>query len=148
MAKRIGKTIAEATALAGLLDIAAAALLASSSGMAPARMLRGLAAGPFPQALHWGFAGAVLGLVTHFVIMALMASVFMLAWRGIGFVRAHPLICGMLYGVGLWCVMYFIVLPMRWPTLFRTHEPKDVVIQLFCHVILVGLPMGWIARRQ
>jgi hypothetical protein len=143
----IGRKIAQATALAGLLDIAAAALLAAKDGHSPARMLRGLASGPFPDALHWGFAGAAAGLAVHFAIMAVMAGVFMLAWQRIAFVRAWPLSCGAVYGLVLWGVMYGAVLPARWPSLFHARALSDVATQLFCHVALVGLPMGLVARR-
>lgn len=143
----IGRKIAQATALAGLLDIAAAALLAAKDGRSPARMLRGLASGPFPDALHWGMAGAATGLVVHFAIMAMMATVFMLAWQRIAFVRAWPLSSGAAYGLLLWGVMYWVVLPARWPDLFHARAMSDVATQLFCHVALVGLPMGLVARR-
>jgi hypothetical protein len=146
--QRIGRKIAQAAALAGLLDIAAAALLAAQAGHKPAAMLRGVASGPFPAALHWGQKGAALGLVVHFAIMAVMAAGFMLAWKSASTIRRHPLVAGTIYGVILWGVMYWVVLPQRWPRLYPDREPAHIAIQLFCHVVLVGLPMGFVAGRR
>jgi hypothetical protein len=146
--QRIGRKIAQATALAGLLDIAAAALLAAQAGRKPAVMLRDVASGPFPAALHWGQKGAALGLVVHFAIMAVMAAGFMLAWKSMSTIRRHPLVAGAIYGVILWGVMYWVVLPQRWPHLYPDRNPTHIAIQLFCHVVLVGLPMGLVAGRR
>jgi hypothetical protein len=144
----IGRKIAQATALAGLLDIAAAALLAARAGRKPAAMLRGVASGPFPAALHWGQKGAALGLVVHFAIMAVMATGFMLAWKSLRIVRRRPLVAGALYGVCLWGVMYWLVLPQRWPSLYPDRHPVHIATQLLCHIVLVGLPMGFVAGRK
>ena len=42
-------------------------------------MLRYVASGPFPAATDMGTAGAILGLLVHFTLMAIMAAGFVLA---------------------------------------------------------------------
>ena len=74
----MGRTIAWATLVAGTLDILFAAILSLVRDREPADMLRFVASGPFPQATEWGAAGAWLGLATHFALMAIMATVFVL----------------------------------------------------------------------
>ena len=39
------------------------------------------------------------------------------------------------------------MLPYRFPTLFPILDPQEVGMQLFSHVVLVGLPIALIARR-
>ncbi|MES2987169.1 MAG: hypothetical protein V4808_04615 [Pseudomonadota bacterium] len=135
-----------ATAIAGALDIGAAMILSVANGGTVAGMLRSVASGPFPSAREWGAAGAALGLATHFVLMAVMATAFVLAADRIVSLRRQPLLWGALYGVGLWMVMYFLVLPMRFGAALP-HEPGAIAIQLFCHIVLVGLPIALVARR-
>src|SRR5690349_2690907 len=80
------RPIAIATAVAGALDILWAMILTMTVGKGdiPA-MLRFVASGPFGDAAKdWGTGGAMLGLVTHFALMAIMATIF------VAVVRARP----------------------------------------------------------
>jgi len=142
-----GRRIALATAIAGTLDITLASIQTAQAGKPIAGMLRGVASGPFPSAVDWGAGGAALGLVVHYTIMAIMATVFMIARDRIAWVRAHTVLAGLLYGVGLWLVMYGLVLHLRFGAPFPSHNPISVLLQLFAHVILVGLTFGIVARR-
>jgi hypothetical protein len=40
-----------------------------------------------------------------------------------------------------------VVLPYRWPTIFPLTGTPEIAEQLFDHIVLVGLPIAWIARR-
>ena len=42
--------------------------------------------------------------------------------------------------------MNLIVVPLRWPAAFPP-SPLSVATQLFCHIVLVGIPIALIARR-
>jgi len=142
------RRILAATLIAGALDIAMAAIDTASAGQPVAGMLRSLASGPLPAARGWGAAGAATGLLVHFAIMAVMAAVFMLAHARIAWLRAHPLLAGAAYGVGLWLVMYGVVLPLRFGATFPSAEPLEIAKQLFAHIVLVGLVFGAIARAH
>ena len=142
----MGGRILTATLTAGTLDIAWAAADTLLAGRPVAGMLRAVASGPFPDASQWGAAGAATGLLINFVIMAAMAAIFMLAHARLASVRAHPLLAGAAYGVGLWLVMYGLVLPLRFGAPFPSSEPVEIAKQLFAHVVLVGLVFGLVAR--
>ena len=144
----LGSRILLATAIAGTLDIGMAAIETARADKPVGNMLRGLASGPFPPATDWGRAGAVLGLGIHYAIMAVMVTVFLLARDRIALVRAHTLIAAALYGVGLWLVMYGLVLPLRFGAPFPSANPVAIAKQLFAHVVLVGLTIGLVARRE
>jgi hypothetical protein len=143
----IGRTIAWATLAAGSLDILAATILSLARGRAPADMLRFVASGPFPAATEWGVAGAGLGLVTHFTLMAVIAAVFVVAASRCPVLIARPIQWGVIYGLVTYVVMNLVVVPLRWPAAFPP-TPTSITTQLFCHVVLVGIPIAVIAARR
>ncbi len=145
---RAGQRILVATLVAGTLDIAAAALLAIQAGRTPDKMLRGVASGPFPDAVHWGLGGAALGLAVHFAIMAAMAAAFVIVADRLPVLKAQRLAAGIGYGIATWAVMNLVVLPLRWPAVFPHLDLQSIATQLFCHIVLVGIPIALIAARR
>lgn len=147
MARRLARPIILGTLVAGTLDIAAATGLTLFYGREPMNMLRYVASGPFPAAMGWGEAGAALGLLVHFALMAIMAAAYVAAAARRPALRRRPVLWGTLYGLATYVVMNLIVVPAR----FGTPIPpptRAIVTQLFCHVVLVGIPIALIAARQ
>jgi len=142
----VGKRIVVATAIAGTLDILAATLLTLWRGKAVLGMLRGVASGPIPGATGMGTTGSLLGLLTHFVLMAIMAAAFVLAADRMPALKRQPLLWGLLYGLATYVVMNLIVVPLRFGAPLPP-SPLAIVIQLFCHIVLVGIPIALIARK-
>ena len=140
-----GRKIALATAISGTLDIAMAMGLTVLAGRSVAAMLRGVASGPFPPASNWGEAGAILGLLVHFALMAIMAAIYMLAARRMSALRAQPLLWGVLYGLVTYGAMNWVVVPLRFGVF--PHGAMAIGSQLLSHVVFVGLPFAYIARR-
>jgi hypothetical protein len=140
------KPIALATLVAGTLDILFATILTLYFGREPGNMLRFVASGPFPSATEWETAGAVLGLIVHFTLMAIMATGFVLAARRFPDLVASPLKWGLIYGLITYVIMNWIVVPLRFDT---PLPPKTISIttQLFAHIVLVGLPIAWITAK-
>ena len=141
------RPILAATLVAGTLDILAAIGLTLIYGRQPASMLRYVASGPFPPATEWGAAGAALGLAVHFAIMAAMAALYLVAAERLPPLRQKPLRWGVAYGLATYVVMNLIVVPLRWPAAFPP-SPRSVATQLFCHIVLVGIPIALIAARH
>jgi hypothetical protein len=133
-----------ATLLAGTLDIVFAFVLAG--GVAP--VLRTVASGPLGDAVADGPAGAPLGLAVHFAIMAAMAAAYIIAADRIPLLARRWWLMGPIYGVVLWIVMYWIVMPLRWDSYTTPNEPVAIARQLFAHCVLVGLPIAWFAMRH
>ena len=132
-----------ATLVAGTLDILCAFLFAG----AVVPVLQTVASGPLGDAIADGPAGAPLGLLVHFAIMAVMAAVYVLVAARIPLLGKYWWIAGPLYGVVLWIVMYWIVMPLRWESYHTPSGTAAIARQLFAHCILVGLPIAWFARR-
>src|SRR5437773_12172937 len=78
---RMTRTLLFATVVSGSLDIVFAIILTLIFGREVDNMLRSVASGPFPNATQWGNAGAALGLLVHFTLMAIMATGYVLAAR-------------------------------------------------------------------
>jgi hypothetical protein len=142
-------TLLMAIAVCGALDLASAFVFAGMKGAGPPLVLRSVASGPFGDAmLASGAPGAVLGLVTHFAIMTVMVLAFAaLAARAPGLL-ARPLLAGTAWGVLLYGVMYWIVLPLRWPALHPQTGAWQVGNALFSHIVCVGIPMALILARD
>jgi hypothetical protein len=145
---RLLRPILLATFVAGTLDILAAIGLTLFYGRRTvAEMLRGVASGPFPAAAEWEAHGVALGLAVHFTLMAIMVAVYVAAAARLPSLRARPLLWGTLYGLATYVVMNLIVVPLRfggaWPP-----STRAIVTQLFCHIVLVGIPTALIAARH
>src|SRR5829696_6712293 len=103
------KPTAIATAISGSLDILFAMVLTLFYGREIGGMLRGVASGPIPGAADMGAAGAILGLVTHFTLMAIMAAAFMWLVRQRTVLLDTPYRTGLAYGIITYFIMNWLV---------------------------------------
>ena len=140
------RPLAIATAVSGTLDILFAMILTVWFGREIPNMLRYVASGPFPAATDMGTSGAILGLLVHFALMGIMATGLMLLVRWRPVLLDTPLRTGLAYGVITYFIMNWLVVPLRFGT---PLPPKtlSIVTQLFAHIVLVGIPMAYIATR-
>jgi hypothetical protein len=145
MQRSIWKPIAMATLVCGTLDILLAVLLTLMRGRDTADMLRFVASGPFPVATDLGRSGAILGLLVHFGLMAIMVTVFVLAARSRPTLIDKPVMWGLIYGLITYVAMNLIIVPLRFPAAW---PPKALAIgtQLFAHIVFVGWPTAFITR--
>lgn len=141
------RPIALATAVSGALDILFAMILTMTIGKGDIpKMLRFVASGPFPQATEWGALGAVLGLLVHFTLMAIMATIFVLAARRFPVLLATPIKWGAIYGLITYVAMNWVVVPLRFDSPLPP-KPMSIATQLFAHIVLVGIPFALITAR-
>lgn len=90
-------------------------------------------------------ATAGLGLALHFFIAFVVVSIFYLTSRKIAFLTKQPVVSGVFYGIGVYVVMYWCVLPTVFST-FRHRVPNEL-LEAAIHVCLIGLPTAFIVRR-
>jgi hypothetical protein len=140
------KPIAVATFISGTLDILLAMLLTLWFGREIPDMLRMVASGPFPAATDMGAGGAILGLVVHFTLIAIMAAIFMWIVRLRPALLDTPYRTALAYGVVTYFAMNWLVVPLRFGS---PLPPKtlSIVTQLFAHIVLVGIPFALVAVR-
>ena len=89
-------------------------------------------------------ATAGMGLALHFFVAFVVVSIFYLASHKIPFLTTQPLISGVFYGIGVYIVMYWFVLPTAFPT-FR-HRLGNDLLAVAIHISLIGLPCAMIVR--
>ncbi len=140
------KPIAIATAVSGTLDILFAMILTVFFGREIGNMLRYVASGPFPAATDMGTSGAVLGLLVHFALMAIMAAVYMLARPPRPWLIEKPIQRAWPTESITYVVMNWLVVPLRFDAPLPP-KPLSIATQLFAHIVLVGIPMALIAAR-
>ena len=141
------KPIAVATAVSGTLDILFAMVLTVFFGREIGNMLRYVGSGPFPQATEMGASGAIVGLLVHFTLMAIMAAAYVLAARRVPALIEKPIQWGVLYGLATYVVMNWLVVPMRFGAPLPP-SPLSMATQLFAHIVLVGIPVALITARN
>jgi hypothetical protein len=134
-------------ALAASLDIVAAFAIASSRGGNPVRVLQSIASGLIGTAAFQGGAPtAALGLALHFLIATSAAGVYYLTSLLWPVLALRPLRYGTLYGVAVYIVMNFVVVPLsaapRGPFAWRM-----AAVLVAVHVACVGVPIAWAVRR-
>jgi len=142
------RTIAWATLVAGTLDILSAFVWSALAGGELGGILPTVASGPFGDGVPAGGAGQLLGLLVHFAIMAVMVAVYVLTASRIPALNRYWWIAGPLYGVVLWIVMYWVVMPLRWESYTTPSEALPILKQLISHCLLTGLPIAWITARR
>ena len=132
---------------AGVLDITAAFVNSGLRGTSPMRVLQSIASGLLgAESYAGGLPTASLGLVVHFLIAFVAASVYYLASRRVEFLIERAVISGLLYGVAVYFFMYAAVLPLTFHRSFLqpfSAVPTGLAIHMFC----VGLPISLVVRR-
>ena len=132
--------------LAGVLDITAAFVTWAPQGVPPVRILQGIASGLLgPQAFKEGMATALLGGALHFLIAFSAAAVFYTASRKIDFMTRRPILSGVLYGVCVYLVMYWFVMPLA--KMHPAHTLTRSIVAIVTHMLCVGLPISLMVRR-
>jgi uncharacterized membrane protein YagU involved in acid resistance len=139
-------TIALAGLIAGILDITSAFVIAGIKGTGSLRMLQGIASGLLGQrSFEGGMATAGLGLAIHFLIAFTAAAVFYTASRTFSSLTQHAVLSGLLYGIAVYIFMYWIVVPLAFPT--ARHSTSRDVTAVIVHIVLIGLPIALVVRR-
>lgn len=142
------RAIALAGLVVGVLDGLDAVVLTWWFGNSPARMFKGIAAGLVGRdtARAGGTEMVLLGILCHFFIATVVSAIYIGASRKIPLLVAHPVLCGAAYGVGVWAVMRWVVVPL---SAIGGPAPLTVVglvNGLVAHTLFVGIPAALIAR--
>lgn len=134
--------------VAGAIDIIYASVFwAIKRGVAPQRILQSVAAGLLGDAsFTGGWATAALGLALHFVIATSMATVYFLVARRWAALWQGPLAFGAGYGLLLYVIMNFVVVPLS-AAGPGSKDPLWVGMSIAVHAVLIGVPIAVFARR-
>jgi hypothetical protein len=134
--------------LAGALDLAWAVAQSLVQGRSPLRMLQAIASGLLGKAaFDAGAAAQALGVVAHFTIATGAAAVYVAAGRLVPALHRRWYVAGPLFGIGVYFCMQLAVLPLSRVPWSVTWTPAGVALGLAAHVLCVGLPIAWAAKR-
>jgi hypothetical protein len=135
----ITQAILTSTLICGTFDGIAASAQAATLRIPISRVWKGVASGLLgPRALATGRGATVaLGLVLHFFISLVISSIYALTALHAPFLIQRPFLAGALYGIAVFVVMNFVVLPLsRRPK--RPFNLKFAATQLVIHIVIVG----------
>jgi hypothetical protein len=115
--------------------------------VAPARILQSIGAGVQGKAAFEGGAGsATLGAACHYFIATMMVSAYYLASSRMRVLIEHPVRYGLLYGLVLYGVMTYVVVPLsNAPQPTKVYLPW-MVASIIMHAVF-GVICAWFARK-
>jgi Na+/alanine symporter len=99
------------------------------------------------QAFQGGTGTYVLGVALHFFIACSAAAIYYAASRRLGFMKDHPLVCGLFFGAAVQEVMNLVVLPLSALHSRGPYKLQDLILGLVVHMVVVGLPISFSVRR-
>ena len=135
--------------VAGTLDITYACVFwAVKAGVPPQRIFQSVARGVLGAAAFTsGAASAALGLFLHYFIATMMSIAYYLVARRWPALVERPLIFGSAYGVVLWVVMNYIVVPLSRAGSGGSGPASWVTLSIIVHALLIGVPIALFARK-
>jgi len=144
------KIIFRAGLIAGLLDIIAAivvyVLLLGLTSVK--KILQTIASGAFGKnAYSGGWATAFAGLAFHFLIAIIFAGFYLLIYPYWKRFFGNPVIAGLCYGLVVWSIMNFIVLPVATGSM-GNFDLKMISISIALIVLCIGIPISIITDKQ
>jgi hypothetical protein len=135
------------TLTVGILDILDAIVFFGLRGAPPIRILQSIAAGVLGRpAFAGGWSTAALGLALHFFIAFVVVLVFMLTARRVRALTRAPMAFGLLYGLAVYLVMTFVVVPASAAGTGAVPSGAVLLNGVLIHMFGVGLPASLAAR--
>ncbi len=134
--------------LAGTLDLTSAFIVTAFKSGNYTKMLQGIASGLLGKdSFTGGAATATFGVIAHFTIAFIWTIIFYAASRKIKFLTAQPIISGVLYGILVYVLMYFVIVPLSAAPFQMPRTPDSIALNVFIHIVCVGLPIALVVRR-
>jgi len=131
----------------GTLDITYAIAFWVPRGAKVIRIFQSVAAGLLgPDSFQGGLPTALLGAALHYFIALAIVTVYWAAARSIPILVRHPIVCGALYGAGVYGVMNYVVIPLS-----NAKRGKFLLSWVVCsvivHAFLIGVPAALFATN-
>lgn len=135
--------------VAGTLDITYACLFWwLKAGTSPQRIFQSVARGLLgPDSFKGGIATAALGLFLHYFIAISMSVAYYVAARNWSALREKPVAYGAIYGLVLYGVMNYIVVPLSAARGGGSGGALWIALSIVVHMFLIGVPIALFARR-
>jgi hypothetical protein len=134
--------------VAGTLDIVYACVFwGLKRGVPATRIFQSVAAGLLGKAsFDGGGRTAALGLALHFFIALSMSVAYYRVARRWPLLHRRPVLCGAAYGLLLYGVMNYVVVPLS-AAGPGSRDPLWIALSIAVHVAFVGIPIAVLTRR-
>lgn len=130
--------------MAGTVDIGAASLI---NGIGPMIILRAIASGLLGRAaFHGGLAVSLLGLLLQWAMSLLIAAIFVMASRRLGWMRRRWVAAGLAYGGVIFVVMEYVVVPLS--AAMHPHFTAVSLLENVLAMLLFGLIVSFFVQRS
>lgn len=131
--------------IAGTIDIAAACLI---NGRSVPSILHSIAGGLLgEQSFAGGMRTAILGALLQEAMGIVIATVFVSATRVLPALQSYWIRAGLVYGVIIFFVMNYVVVPLSAWHALRHFSVRDFVANLLA-MLLFGVIVAYFAHRQ
>ena len=136
--------------------ILAGGFMAATFDFFAAMLIYGGTASGVAHAIALGWFGAavktmppivdVIGIASHYAILLIAAAIFVLTSLRFPVLRQRAWITGPLFGVCIYVVMHFVIVPLS--AVHAVNNPKGIpFVEEFCgHMFVIGLPIALWAR--
>jgi len=134
--------------VAGTFDLTfACTFWAIKIGAPPTRIFQSVARGLLGTAsFQGGIKTAALGVFLHYFIATTMSFFYYFAARQWALLHRYPLRCGAIYGLGLWVVMTYVVVPLS-AAGRGSQDGLWIALSILVHMFLIGVPIAFFTRR-
>jgi len=147
---RAARAIFTGGLIAGAIDITYACVFSYiRRAVPPARILQSVASGALGEAaFNGGMPTAALGLLLHFLIALIWATIYYFASRKVRVLARVPYVCGVVYGLVIFALMNYAVIPLsRAPFGAPAFSSPAFNFGLLVHMLGIGLPIALATRR-
>lgn len=95
-----------------------------------------------------GVPGVLGGVVFHFLIMAAFSAGIYFLYRKVPLIEKRPAVSGVVYGICIWLVMNFLVVPLSNAGTRTPRVELGAIMNLgFVMHVIIGLCLVLITRR-
>jgi uncharacterized membrane protein YagU involved in acid resistance len=141
--RRYAQPVLRGGLIAGTIDIGAACLI---NGLGLVTILQAIASGVLGKAsFRSGLPAAALGLILQWVMSVLIAAIFAVGSSRLSIVRRSWIASGVAYGVVVFFVMNFVVVPLS-AAGFAVKFSAAKFIENMLAMILFGLIIAFFGR--
>lgn len=135
--------------IAGTLDIGENIIFNAFRHITAKQIFQYIASGlTGPWAFHAGAASVALGIGIHYAIALFWTAVYFAISARLGLLERRPVVCGLAYGVVVYVVMNYVVLPLtRVPHARAAATLASRVSGVLAILLCIGLTIALLTAR-
>jgi hypothetical protein len=135
------------TAVVGTIDALDAIVFFGLRGSTPSRIFQSIASGLLGRVSYQrGLPAVALGVLIHYFVAFGIVATYVAASRVVPLLARRPVVCGMLYGIGVYFFMNLVIIPLSavGPQRFTTGP---FINGILIHAFGIGIPTALIAAH-